>query len=490
MPKIVRKVPLRVKLAQTFSSIKTGLKKGYFKMTSAIKKRPLISFFTALILLFLIIFIANKLTTPKPEVTPKPPVKDVQIYAVGESPKLEVQAQVEKTNVIKIVALSNGIISNISAKEGQKVNKGQVLVSMASNYFGGNALSVARQIAQTQYKNVTDTFDTQVDLINKQKDVANKSKENADQLRDITNQSISGTQALIDLNNDIIDSLSTNQKNLEASGSSQANDQAILQLKQLRSQFQSGNNQLDQALRNAKYNSASDKPPALLAEDQKNIALEQLDLQQKSLELNKEISRLSLMSAQINEAIMFPAAPSEGTVQRVYVRVGEAVTPGTPLVEISGTTGRLYAVAPVSQQIAQEVITTKPIQLTINNEIVEVETCFVSKEATDGELYSIIFEIPKAYQSKLADKSFIKATISVGVADTSGVIPFVPLDSIFQTQDEAFLFVAQGDSAQSRTVKLGPVLGRFVQIQSGLNPGDQVILDRNVTSGDKIKVIN
>ncbi len=78
----------------------------------------------------------------------------------------------------------------------------------------------------------------------------------------------------------------------------------------------------------------------------------------------------------------------------------------------------------------------------------------------------------------------------MGAPKTSAAVPFVPLDSVFQTQDQAYLFVAKNGKAVSRKVKLGSVLGRFVEIESGLNNSDQVILDRNVIDGDSVKIKN
>ena len=52
------------------------------------------------------------------------------------------------------------------------------------------------------------------------------------------------------------------------------------------------------------------------------------------------------------------------------------------------------------------------------------------------------------------------------------------------------MFVAEEGIASSKIVKLGNVIGGFVEINEGLTEGDQVILDRNVISGDPVKIIN
>ena len=64
------------------------------------------------------------------------------------------------------------------------------------------------------------------------------------------------------------------------------------------------------------------------------------------------------------------------------------------------------------------------------------------------------------------------------------------VDSVFQTQDQAFVYVANNGYAESRKIVLGQVLGRFVEVTKGLSEEDQVILDRFVITGDPVKTKN
>ena len=88
----------------------------------------------------------------------------------------------------------------------------------------------------------------------------------------------------------------------------------------------------------------------------------------------------------------------------------------------------------------------------------------------------------------MTNGSFIGIDLSIEGQSISGAFPYVPLDSVFQTQDTAYIYVADGDKAASRDVVLGEVIGSNVEIREGLRGGDQVILNRNVLSGDKIQI--
>ncbi len=166
------------------------LRARYKKTTTFIKRKPLSSFFIALFLLFAVIFIGNFLTMPKPQPPSGTIEKTVSIYSVGESPKSTFQAKIEKSGVIKIVALTPGVIQNIWVYEGDSVAQGQQIFTLSSNYAGGNAPAIQASIADAQYKNVLDTFQEQKDVIQRQRDIANINHDNFSEMQSIATASM------------------------------------------------------------------------------------------------------------------------------------------------------------------------------------------------------------------------------------------------------------------------------------------------------------
>lgn len=493
MKKLMSQAMARFK--KTFKGIFTASRKKitpqYKRFMIFAKRKPITAFLMLLGLLLSLIVLSNLINRPKPaEEKQGLTTKEVFVYTIGSSPKIKVQAQVEKSGVIKIVSLGSGVVQSINVFAGQKVYRGTNLVAMSTNYQGGNAFSLQRQLVQTQYQNVLDTYKTQKDLIGKQKEITNKNDENTNELREIARHSNDQTQGLINLNNDILNILASEQVNLEATNSADINFDAILSMKQLRAQLSAGNNQLQAGLDNSKYNASDDNLPAAISDINKDIAIKQLDLQEKALDLNKEVSRLSLMLAQVNEAIMFPSSPVNGEVERIYVRVGQVLTPGMPIAQVSGDTNSLTATAFLSREIAGSMSQAEMSILYFGNKTYEEAPFYVSNEATDGSLYSAQFSIPDEFASQVTDKGYITIDIPIGFPKTGSTVPFVPLDSIFQTQDQAFVYIAKDQKAQSKRVTLGQVLGRFVQIESGLSSSDQVIINRNVIEGDPVKIVN
>lgn len=436
-----------------------------------------------LILLGSTVFKEKPLREVKPNL-----VKAVKIFKIGEAPKVSVQAVAKKSGVIKILAQTPGIVSSINVLEGDEVSRGVVLIGLSSNYQGGVAQSVQRMLAQTQFNNVRNTFDKQKEIVQKQKDLANKNDENADQLRDITNKSISDTQGLIDLNNTILSSLNSNLTAYEATNSGGLNNSLILQTQSQKSQFQAVNNQLNQALRNAQYQAASDKPPAGLSDIGREVAIKQLEIQEKALELNKEVSRLNLVLAQISEAQMFPAAPFNGRVERVHVKTGEAVNPGMPLLTISQTSDDITLDAKVPREIAQSVSQFELSNIIAGNKIIQKAPYYVSGEATDGQLYSVLYLLEDSFKDNFTEGGYVTVEIPVGTPDSGSIVPFIPIDAVFQTQEESVVYLIEGDRAKSRKIILGQVQGRFVEVKEGIGASDQVILNRNVVEGDRVHI--
>jgi len=355
------------------------------------------------------------------------------------------------------------------------------LVYISSNDQGGSALTLQRQIAEKQYDYTKNTFDIQKEIISKQRDLAEKNKENTDELRDIQEQSVSETRDAISLNEEIIDNLN---ETIESSTS----ESVVESTKQLKSSYLSGLNQLKSSLRNLEYQTDDNNPPAKLAEGQKELTLKQLELQEKSLDLSKEVSLLQLRLAQVNEGLAYPSTPIAGVVQKVHVSFGQAVQPGTPLVTIGGEGDCLKVQALVSRGVAESVSQLDSHQIKIGRDWTDVMPTFVSTEATDMGRHTITYNLGEETVNKVGNNQRLEISLPIGYPDSNGVVPFIPIDAVYQTEDEAYVFVVDGEEAKSQEVKLGQVYGRFVIVEEGIEDSTQVILDRGVVEDEKIKV--
>lgn len=469
-----------------FSASKTVV----VKTKAFIQNRPFAAFFVTLALLALLIVLGSTIFKAKPaDVHKGKVVKQVETFKIGSSPKISVQAEVEKSGVIKIVAQSGGIVSSINTYEGESVQKGKALINLSSNYYGGNTASLSRQIAQNQYNLSNETLETQKEVIAKQRQAAEKTDSNSDEVRDIANRSLEETRSLLDINESFLNKANSDLALIkEMTDPDDLNNPLVYTAESQRAQFQAGVNQLRQTVRNTELQAAGDRPPAELSNLQREIALKNLDVQEKTLKMGNEISKLQLALAKATEANMYPTTPFNGVVERIHVKVGESVNPGVTLVTISGLEGKIVLDAKVPAATAKNLSKLEPSYITIKGQSIELMPAYVSSEATSGQMYSVIYHVADEYQEFFTDGGFVTISIPVGAPDTNSVVPFIPLDAIFQTQDESTVYVAVDGKVQARKIQLGKVQGGYVSVMEGIGAEDEIILSRNVVEGDSVKI--
>lgn len=456
----------------------------YQTSTLFIKSRPFLSFSLTLIFLFAVIFIGNALSSPKVKHIPALPPVSVSLYTIGQVPRAQFQAKVDKKGVVKIVALGSGVVQGIFVSEGDSVAKGQQLLSLSTNYQGGNAPSLQAQIAADQYAEAASTFDEQKDAISKQRNIANAVHDNFSDQQSIATQSASDTSSLMSQNQVILDQLNQQLSQSQAAG---ATPSALIPLESQITQLQGAQNQLRSTLSNLNEQTDSTKPQGRLADAQRDLNLKQLDIQEKTLDVNLEISKLQAAMTEVSAEAMLPTSPFAGTVQRVYVRTGQNVSSGTPLLEVSAANTIASAIVDVPEEIAKKISPVEDSFLIVNTTSYTLRPAFIPTEATNGPLFSIVFPLPETLTDKLSDGEYVSLSIPVGYSDTSAAVPFIPLDAIYQTQDSTYVLLYQSGKAIVKKVTVGNVLGDFAEVMSGLSSGNQVILNRNVIAGDNVQ---
>lgn len=455
----------------------------YDRVVLFVRRKPVVSFLIALLLLLGVLVLGSILgNLGKKSIENPTPTKSVSVYTIGKSPTVALQAKIEKDGVVQIVAQTPGIVRTVHVQEGDTLKQGQSLVSLSSNYQGGNAPALQAQLAGAQLQNVTSTYNTQKEIISQQRNIATASAENTEQLRQISDRSLGETRDLLSSNEDLLEDLNDYIDQ-------NPNDPNITTLRSQANQLQSGVNQLRGTVRSLEYQTNTNNPPTLLSSSQKEIALKQLDIQEKALDLNKKVSYIQYNLALVQEGTMHPAAPFAGTVERVNVHVGQNVTPGTVIATISRSEICTTAVLNVSENIALSLSRVEPSVFHINGKKISLTPSYVSSVATTGQLYSVIYTFPDGVYNSLTDGEYVTVDVPVGYAASSGVEPFVPLESVYQSENESTVYVIQDKKAVARKVTLGEVYGSYIAISQGLHDGDKVILDRNVVAGDSIQPI-
>ena len=466
------------------------------KVNNFLAKYPLGALGVTLVILLGLIALSNFLQTPNTneEVT-ETSVKQVQVYSVGDSTRYVEQAgTIKKSNVIKIYAQTSGIVNFIYAPSGSSVTQGQSIISLASNYSGANSAAISKQIAQAQYNNLSSTYDSQKQIINNQIDLANTSNALADDLREISKKSLDETEELLKLNEGILSQLDQNIAELEASNSGGSNDALILSTKQLKSQFLTAVNGNKTAIANLQLDTNNENLNKTIADINKKVAIEQLNIQKQSLDLSLEVAQLQLKLAQINESLMFPSTPFNGTVEKLEVRAGDNVSAGDLIATVSSNNAsdnNAQIEVLVTREVANQVSKTQPSLVVLGGQTIETTPSYVSNQATNGQLYTVFYNLTGQQLSgiNVSDLQTVSVRIPFGYADTTNVAMFVPIDAIHQTNEKSFVFVTNGENvANAAEINVKDITGNFAQIE-GLEGNAQIILNRSVLDGDKVEVI-
>lgn len=484
-------------MMKSFNSIVLVVKKSGAAIIRFILKsidsHPLLSFYSVLGCMVLLIVLNTMLHKPTQIIAPtEKKSKEVDVFSIGKAPRLSVQAKIEKSGVIKITALTGGVIQKIYKQEGESISKGQWLFWLSSNYQGGTTASISRQMAEKNYAFLNENYDSQKEIIGKNREIAQKVESQSFKLREISAKSIDETKSLISLNQNVISMMDSQLAGLEMINVNGSSNSAILQLKQGKAQVLSGLNQAQSALRSSEYQTNNDNEPGQLAVLQRDVTLKQLDLQERTLSLNKEIALLNVRLSQIQESLMYPVAPFDGVVERVYVKVGQNVTSGTVLATITGMQNTAKAIVSTSRHIAENISRLEPTHLNGMGIGVDVFPTYVSSEPTDGGLFTIIFAIPDAKTTSFTNDQIVIADLPIGVAQSMSAIPYIPLDSIYQTDSESYVYMTIAEKgvvhAVSKKIELGEVIGDYVEVRKGITAGDKIILDRTIIEGDVLKV--
>lgn len=118
------------------------------KLSAFINRRPLVAFLSLMAILIALIAVGNFLhRPPTAETEPTAQPKQVEIYHFTDTPKITLTAKIQKAGVLNIVAQTPGVVQKINFHEGDRVTRSSTLMNLSSNYRGGNAPVLARQLA-------------------------------------------------------------------------------------------------------------------------------------------------------------------------------------------------------------------------------------------------------------------------------------------------------------------------------------------------------
>lgn len=425
----------------------------------------------------------TKKPAQEPEVAAPAPLKVKTITIGKQDSSLETAGTVQNLSAVTLVAQTAGPIRKIYTSEGQTLKKGQSVISQETGYGTGNAAAIGAQVAEKNLAIAETTLNSTVQSVSKAREMADKNRENTEELRKISAASIDGTRKIVDTTKQVI-------SKIEADIAATSDATIIQGLRQQLINYQNILVSSESQLRNIEYSTNTDKAPTKLADFAKDQVYISTQLQLDTAKLGKEISELSLRSARITASLATVRTPFAGTVEKVFVTQGQYVAPGTPVARLTGTTAKLCLVVPISGFSAASIDENASVSIDVDGRQELVPITHISSTPTNGQLYEVLVNLPESFANSVYEGQTLNVSLPTNQAriDKPGS-QFVPLEAVFVTNTERYVYVYENGTAVRRLIKTNNIVGNDIEVTEGLNIGDQVIVDRRVFEGQKVEAI-
>jgi len=170
-------------------------------------------------------------------------------------------------------------------------------------------------------------------------------------------------------------------------------------------------------------------------------------------------------------------APFDGVVGDIPVHIGDYVSPTTLLTTVDEN-ALLEAYIYVPTERSADIRKGLPVQIVNSNgDLLENSSIYFISPQVDNTLQGILVKAPlRSSLEKFRNAQLVKARVVWSTAPASTV----PVLAVTRIGGQPFVFVVtqsnQGTVAKQRAVTLGDTVGNDYAVNSGLQPGDKVIV--------------
>jgi membrane fusion protein (multidrug efflux system) len=222
----------------------------------------------------------------------------------------------------------------------------------------------------------------------------------------------------------------------------------------------------------------------------KDNATSQRDLDDARTKLMISKANLDEVRARLERTSIY--SPTAGQLNDIIVEEGEYVQVGAPVAEVVDN-DKVKVVVDIPERDISFFSVGQKAEVFVNVKDRKIsragEISFIS-ELADSQTRSTRVEI-----SLDNEKRLLRSGQIVLVRLTRQIIKdaiMVPLLAVIPMEDSKAVYVVNSEEAQRRQVELGIIKGDNVQIKSGLEPGDRLIIagHRFVAPGQKVNVVS
>jgi membrane fusion protein (multidrug efflux system) len=227
-------------------------------------------------------------------------------------------------------------------------------------------------------------------------------------------------------------------------------------------------------------------------EDISEFELEAMQLQEKSAEAQYLSAKSALGVAERQLADTRIKSPIDGRVALRHVDIGATIAPGTPVASVVFVENVKVAFS-VSEKEISKIKVGLPVRVSVQaypdkDFRGEVYTVALKAEM-DTRTFPIEVVLPNRGPDLLLPGMIAQVEIEAGISDNAITVPH---DAVVELRGTNIAYVTSGNSVEERKVKLGQTVGDRVIIESGLKPGENLVVSgqENLSQGRSVRVAN
>lgn len=222
--------------------------------------------------------------------------------------------------------------------------------------------------------------------------------------------------------------------------------------------------------------------------DETRIEKKQIALQRRAVEFGYDSARLQQNQAYATTALYKTVAPFGGVIQESLVRIGDSVSPGQKVALLKSEDSKeVRLVAYVGKQRAANIdVDGEFFARTEVGERISLEIIHIAQGGVGDQSYAVTLN-PKKKEDRDIFKEGSFVEIELPIKSQEGI--FIPIDTVHYGDTDSEVYILENEKAVVRKVELGPVIGSQVLVVKGINKDNLIIMDRSVTDGQKVSIL-
>jgi RND family efflux transporter MFP subunit len=214
---------------------------------------------------------------------------------------------------------------------------------------------------------------------------------------------------------------------------------------------------------------------------QKTVSPQEFDV----VESRWRVAKAGLAEAETLLGYTRVVAPFDAAVSRKLAEVGDLATPGRPLLELE-VPGELRLEADVGEGLIERLQVQQSVSVRVGRDLVLTGKVAEIAPAADPVSRTFLVKVDMPNTAGVRSGQFGRLAVPLGASP----ILRVPTTAVLRRGQLEYVLVAVEGTARLRLVRTGRVLGDAVELISGMEPAERVVVGgvASVVDGQKLEV--